>query len=109
MDKTTQQEQDAAVIAKSAQRHADLRALTALRCVYVEETALLIRVANAGADVIQAQNRTIQRLTAQADTAASIVKEIRAMDTESMSPLEALTELLRLKRLVNQMKGHDHD
>ena len=69
MNEMNEREQDAAVIAKSAQRHADLRALATLRCVHIEETALLIRVANAGADLIQAQHRTIDRLTAERDAA----------------------------------------
>ncbi len=69
MNETSEREQDAAVIAKSAQRHADLRALATLSCVHIEETALLIRVANAGADLIQAQHRERGRLTAERDAA----------------------------------------
>ena len=73
-----EQERDAAVIARSAQRHADLRALTTLNCVRIEETALLIRVANAGADLIRVQHLTIDRLTAERDAARAELAKLRA-------------------------------
>ena len=78
MNETSEREQDAAVIAKSAQRHADLRALTTLRCVRIEETALLVRVANAGADLIQAQHRERGRLTAERDAAHEKIEQLYA-------------------------------
>ena len=78
MNEMSEREQDAAVIAKSAQRHADLRALATLSCVHIEETALLIRVANAGADLIQAQHRERGRLTAERDAARDKINAIVA-------------------------------
>ena len=69
MNEMTEQERGAAVIARSPQRYADLRAITELRSFSPEETVLLVRVANAGADLIQAQHREIDRLTAERDAA----------------------------------------
>ena len=69
MSEMTEQERGAAVIARSPQRYADLRAITELRSFSPEETVLLVRVANAGADLIQAQHRELDRLTAERDAA----------------------------------------
>ena len=65
----TQAEKDAAVIARRPQRYADLRAITELRSFSPEETVLLVRVANAGADLIKAQHCELDRLTAERDAA----------------------------------------
>ena len=78
MSEMTEQERGAAVIARSPQRYADLRAITELRSFSPEETVLLVRVANAGADLIQAQHRERGRVTAERDAARDKINAIVA-------------------------------
>ena len=103
MSEMTEQERGAAVIARSPQRYADLRAITELRSFSPEETALLVRVANAGADLIQAQHRELDRLTAERDAARADADKLFALLNTLESAMDLahfeLTNDFRIERL----------